>query len=66
MLLALGSALAVLLLGFRLNESWKVLWLVHSHWFDGDVSSFDFSDFFLFLVDSLNINFYKSSPLKDL
>jgi hypothetical protein len=64
MFLALGSALSILLLGFRLDGSWKVLWLGHNYRLL-DVSSFDFNDFFLFLVDSLDINLDKGSSLED-
>jgi len=63
MLLALGSALSILLLGFRLDGFWKVLWLGHNYRLY--VSSFDFNDFFLFLVDSLDINLDKGSSLED-
>lgn len=65
MFLALGSALSILLLGFRLDGSWKVLWLGHNDRLLENVSSFDFNDFFLFLVDSLDINLDKGSPLED-
>jgi len=65
MFLALGSALSILLLGFRLDGSWKVLWLGHNDRLLENVSSFDFNDFFLFLVDSLDINLDKGSSLED-